>query len=84
MREKLGRKQAEEKIGEFFKNIKEKKQEEIKKIKRLAMHHNIKLKEKRKKFCKYCYSSKLRVLGIKNKVKRVECENCGRISRWKV
>ena len=84
MREKLGRKQAEEKIGEFFKNIKEKKQEEIKKIKRLAMHRNIKLKEKRKKFCKYCYSPRLKVLGIKNKVKRVECGNCGRISRWKV
>lgn len=84
MKTKLTKKQAEEKIKDFFKNIKRKKPEEIKKIKRLAMHYNIKLGEKRKKFCKFCFSPKLKVKKIKKGIKIVECENCGKISRWKI
>lgn len=75
---------AEKKISEFFKNIHDKKPEEIKKIKRLAMSYNIKLKEKRKLFCKHCFSPRLKTLRIKNKIKMVICENCKKESRYKI
>ncbi len=81
---KLSKKEAIEKIEEFFKDIKNKNPKEIKKIKKLAMKHNIKLKEKRKKFCKKCFSPRLKIISIKNKIKRVVCEECGYISRWKI
>jgi len=84
MRKKLSKKEVEEKIEDFFKDIEKRKPEEIRKIKRLAMHYNIKLGEKRKKFCKHCYSPKLKVKGIRRGMKIVECEACGKISRWKV
>jgi RNase P subunit RPR2 len=84
MKSKLTKKQAEKKIREFFKKIKEKTPEEIRKIKRLAMHFNIKLGERRKKFCKHCYSPKLKVKSIKKGVKIVKCGECGKISRWKI
>ena len=81
---KLTKKEAEDEIKEFFQDIKNKKTGEVKKIKRLAMKHNIKLKDKRKKFCKKCYSIKLKVKKVKNKVKTIECENCGSVFRWKL
>ena len=84
MKTELTRKQAEEKIREFFLNIKDKNQEQIRKIKRLAMHYKIKLKERRKLFCKYCFSNKLKTRRIKNKIKTVECEDCGKLMRWKI
>jgi len=81
---KKNKEEAQAEINEFFKNIKGKTPKEIKKIKRLAMKHNIKLREKRKKFCKKCFSTKLRVKSVKNKLKTVECENCKHVSRWKI
>lgn len=83
-RKKLAKEETEKEINLFFKNIKNKNQREIKKIKRLAMRHNIKLKRKRKLFCKYCYSPKLKVLGIKKGVKSVICEVCKKTARWKI
>ncbi len=80
--ERLSKTEAEEKIKETF--SKKLSPREIKKIKRLAMKHNIKLKDLRKKFCKKCYSTELRVKSIKNKVKTVECKNCKNIMRWKI
>lgn len=84
MKTKLSKKEAEEKINDFFLHIKSKNPEQIRKIKKLAMHHKIKLKEKRKLFCKYCYSSKLKVKRVKNKMKSVDCESCKRVFRWKI
>jgi len=84
MRTKLSKKEAEKRITEFFRDIKKRKPEEIRKIKRLAMHYNIKLKEKRKLFCQKCYSSKLKIKKIKKGVKTIKCENCGKISRYKI
>ena len=84
MKTKLSKKQAEEKIEEFFLDIKSKNPEQIRKIKRLAMHYNIKLGDKRRKFCKFCYSPRLKVKRIKHKIKVVECEDCKRIMRWRV
>jgi len=79
----LSKKQIEQKIDEFFKNVKSKNPEEIRKIKKLAMSKNIKLKEKRKLFCKRCYSTKLEVKSIKKGVKRVKCKDCGHIMKWR-
>jgi len=81
---KLSKTEVKESVDDFFKNIKDKTPRELKKIKRLAMHYNLKLGEKRKKFCKKCYSTKLKIKSVKDKTKTVECLNCGRISRWRM
>ena len=81
---KISKTQAKEKIEEFFLDVKSKKKEQIRKIKKLAMAHNFKLREKRKLFCQRCYSTRLRVLGIKNEIKRVLCEDCRKVYRWKI
>ena len=59
-------------------------QEQIKKIKRFAMHYNIKLGKKTKLFCRKCFSTRLKVKSIKRGIKTSECENCGKVSRWKM
>jgi len=80
----LNKKQAQEYIEEFFKNIHNKNREQIRKVKRLAMHYKIRLGEKRKLFCKYCYSAKLKIIKISKNIKTVKCENCGKLGRWKL
>lgn len=80
----LGRTQAKEKIEEFFRNIDNKNKEEIKKIKKLAMHYHIRLGDSRKKFCKYCYSTELKTRKITKDKKTFECKNCKRLMRWKI
>jgi len=81
---KLTKKQAQEKINDFFEDIDNKTSEQVKKIKRLAMHYKIKLQDKRKKFCKFCYSTRLKVRKITKNKKTVECEECKRLMRWKI
>jgi len=81
---KLTKQEAEKEIKTFFENIKNKNQKEIKKTKRLAMKHNLKLGEKRKLFCKKCYSPRLRIKSIKNKIKTIECKQCRNVSRWEL
>ena len=86
MKKKLEKEEARQKIEDFFKNIKNKNTKEVKKIKRLAMAHNIPLKEKRKTFCKKClnpYSGKEKT-RIKRGCKIIFCNNCNHISRWKI
>lgn len=86
MKTKISKKEAEKQIYDFFKSIKNKTPNEIKKIKRLAMNKKIPLKEKRKLFCKKClnpYSGKEKV-RIKNGMKSIECNNCEYISRWRI
>jgi RNase P subunit RPR2 len=85
MKKKISKTEAQKQIEEFFSNIQEKKAKEVKKIKRLAMTHNIKLGEKRKTFCKACYKPYIGPsIKIKNNMIRIGCEFCGSISRWKV
>jgi len=84
MSEKLSKQESEKKINEFFVNIKDKKPNEIKKIKKLAMRYNIKLKDKKKLFCKRCFSVKIKTIGVKNKIKRVQCENCKSVFRFRI
>jgi len=85
MKEKISKTEAEKEIKEFFSNINDRTPKEIRKMKKLAMKHSIKLGNLRKKFCKKCYSpyknSKTR---IKNKTKSTICKNCGYIYRWKI
>jgi RNase P subunit RPR2 len=80
---KSSKKEAKEDISNFFIDIKNKDSKQIKKIKKLAMSHNISLKDKRKTFCKKCLTPyKKPKIRIRNKIKRVTCENCGYVSRW--
>ena len=71
-------------IMSFFENIKGKSAKEVKKIKKLAMAHNIQIKEKRKLFCKKCFVPYDDFsLTIKNDMVRIVCGNCENVSRWK-
>ena len=83
---KYSKKEAEEKINHFFAHIKNKTPEEIKKLKKLSMRHNLKLGKLRKSFCRKClhpYSGKEKI-RIRDRIKSVECKKCGYISRWKI
>ena len=85
MQKKISRTEAKKQIGGFFLNIKGKTPKEVKKIKKLAMSFNLPLKEKRKTFCKKCFSPyKAKKIRIRNKIKSVVCGNCGYVSRWRV
>ena len=85
MNKKISKTEAKEKIDEFFFDIKNKNPKEIKKIKKLAMRFNIKLGDKKKKFCKHCLApynnSKVR---IKKKYKLIGCNTCGKVTKWKL
>ena len=82
---KIPKTEAKKQIQEFFLNIKSKTAKEVKKIKRLAMKHNIPLKELRKTFCKKCFSPyKNPKIRIKNKIKLITCNECGYTTRWKL
>lgn len=77
--------EAEKQIQEFFTNIRNKTPKEVKKIKKIAMRKSIKLRDKRKLFCKKCFAPyKNPKIRIKNKMKIIICENCGNVSRWKI
>jgi len=85
MKNKLSKKEVQEEISSFFRDIKSKSPKEIKKIKKLAMSKNITLKDKRKLFCKKClYPYDKPKIRINNKKKVVECNKCGYVTRWKL
>ena len=84
MKTSLTRKEAEKKINGFFSDIDGRAAKEVRKMKRLAMHYKIKLGDKRKLFCKYCYNVLRGRIRIKNKLKSVVCSSCGKVSRWKL
>lgn len=86
MKPKLSKSEAEEKIKEFFSHIKHKTPEEIRKIKKLAMNHKIKLGDKRKLFCKKCLAPYARdsSVNIKNGFITILCGKCGFKNRWKL
>ncbi|MBI2448828.1 hypothetical protein HYV49_00870 [Candidatus Pacearchaeota archaeon] len=82
---KKGKKEAEHKIEEFFADIKGKTPKEVRKIKKLAMSYNIKLKEKRKAFCKKCLTPFIiPKIRIKKGMKIIICDKCGAVSRWRM
>lgn len=87
MKTKLSKKETEERIKEFFSHISHKTPEEVKKMKKLAMKHNIKLGDKRKLFCKKCFTPYNRSnssMNIRNGFLTIVCENCSNKSRWKI
>lgn len=87
MREKISKTQAKSKVEKFFADISNKEPEEIRKIKRLAMRHNLKLEEKKKLYCKKCFSvfdSKNSKIRVSKKVKTITCNKCGVVSKYKL
>ena len=82
---KLPKTEVKKQIRGFFLEIRKKSVKQVKKIKRLAMSHNIKLKEKRKLFCRKCLAPyKNPKIRIKNKIKIMTCKNCDYVARWKI
>ena len=84
---KLTRVEARAKIYSFFKFIKNKSPQDIKRIKKLAASFNIRLGRLRRKFYQDCYTpftSKTAEIRIKNKKKIIKCKVCGKISRFKL
>jgi RNase P subunit RPR2 len=81
---KISRTEAKEEVEKFFKDLKNKTPKDIKKIKKIAMGHNIKLGDKRKLFCRKCFSPNLKVLRIKDGMKKIKCKECDNESRWKI
>ena len=78
------KRETEKQIKEFFKDIKNKTPKEVKKIKKLAMRHSIKLGDFKKKFCKKCFTPYLNPeIRIKKGFKIVKCKNCYYGSRYK-
>ena len=84
MKSKLSKQEAQKKIEDFFSNLKNKTPEQIKKIKRLAMHYHISLHNYKKLYCKKCYSvfnSENSEIRIRKGFKTRKCKMCGVISR---
>ena len=79
----LSKREAQDKINEFFKKELF-NSEEARKIKRLAMKHNIKLGKLRAKFCKKCLSQLKGKTRISKTRKTITCLNCGYRSKIKI
>lgn len=75
MKNKISRKEAGEMIREFF-SKKKFGPGGIRKIKKLAMRYNIKLREYKKKFCKKCLCELRGKIRLGKKFKTIECEKC--------
>ena len=84
MQDKLSKRESEKVIEEFFKGVKSKSPSEIKRIKKLAMRYNIKLKSKKRVFCRKCYSPNLKIISTKNKILKKKCLDCGEVKRVKL
>lgn len=82
MKFKLSKLQALEKIDSFFQ--KPFTPEEIRKIKRLAMKFNIKLKPYKQKFCKKCLSMLKDKTRVSKTHKTIECEKCSYKNKFKL
>ena len=83
MKTNLTKKEAQEKIDNFFKKD-DFTAEEVKKIKRLAMKFNIKLGLYKKTFCKKCLLKLKGKLSINKMFKTIECKNCRYKNRFKI
>ncbi len=82
---KLSKSEVEEEIKEIFRGKPSAK--EIKKVKRLAMSRNIKLRDLRKRFCRKClrlFDSSNSEVRVKKGFKVVRCKGCGYVGRYKL
>jgi len=85
MKKIISKTEAQKQITGFFENIKDKNPKEIKKIKRLAMSYNIKLREKKKLFCKKCLNPYIGPsIHIKNGIIKITCDRCENKRQWKI
>ncbi len=87
MKSILSKKEAKEKIENFFKNTKDKIPKDVKKMKRLAMHHHISLNVYKKLYCKKCFSifnSNNSEIRLKSGFKIIRCMECDKITKWKI
>ena len=85
MKKATSKADAKKQIEEFFENIKDKSPKDVKKIKKLAMSYKIPLKEKRKLFCKKCFTLYITPkIRVKNGLIKINCKECNYTSRWKI
>jgi RNase P subunit RPR2 len=83
MKHHLSKTQVQEKIDEFFKR-KDFTPSEVKKIRRLAMKHKIKLGVLRKKFCKKCLSQLKGKTRLTNTHKTIICNSCNHNNKFRL
>lgn len=83
MKTKLSKTEARTKIENFFKN-KDLEKEQLRKIRRLAMKFNIKLKEHRKTYCKACKSPLKGNIRLTKTHKTLICKECGFRNKFKI
>ncbi|MCX8159239.1 MAG: hypothetical protein N3D20_03060 [Candidatus Pacearchaeota archaeon] len=83
MKTALTKTEANEKIINFFSKPNF-TPDEMKKIKRLAMKFNIKLKPYKNKFCKKCLSPLKGKIRISKTHKTIECGFCGHKNKFKI
>jgi len=83
MKTNLSKTEARAKIDNFFKKSDIDK-EQLKKIRRLAMKFNIKLKEHKKTFCKACLSPLKGQIRLTKTHKTIICAVCNFRNRFKL
>ena len=79
----MSKSEVREKIKSFFEKN-DFSADDLKKIKKIAMKHKIKLGEHRKLFCKKCLSKLNGKTRIKMMHKTVVCEKCGYENKFKL
>ena len=85
MSKKISKVQAKEEINQFFSNLKSKTPKDVKKLRKLAMKHNIKLGDKKKLFCKKCLTPHVNLsISLKKGFVNIICGNCKYVSKWKI
>ena len=82
---KLSKGEVRNGIKEFFQDVGNKEPTEVRKIRRLAMKHNIRLGKEKKKFCNKCLSPyKNPKTRIRKNFKVVTCGTCENVRKWKL
>ena len=80
---KLTKKETQDKIEMFFKK-EEFTQQEMKKIKKLALKFNIKLGAYKKNYCKKCHNKLEGKIKVNKTFKTVSCSSCGFLNKIKL
>ncbi len=79
MPSKLSRSEAHRLIEDFFRQTEQLDPSEVKKMKNLAMKHNIKLGKYRTQFCNACHADLRKgSIRVSKTHKTVTCESCGK------
>lgn len=79
----ISKSEAKEKISNFFSQNPFEK-EEMKKIKKLAMRHRIRITEYKKLFCKNCLSQLKGKIKISRNSKTIECKGCSYKNKFRL